>query len=162
MIKMIAACDLNRTIGKDNKLIWNLKSDIEYFKSKTLHQTIVMGYNTYQSLGKPLPNRENVVLSRQDRDLPKGVKLYHNVEEVLEAYKDKDIWICGGEQIYEQFLPYADQIYLTIVVAALRGGDTFFPEISLEEWKCTRRHKKDADEYNEYNHWYCLYEKLGV
>ena len=158
MIKMIAACDLNRTIGKDNKLMWNLKSDIEYFKNKTLHQTVVMGYNTYQSFGKPLAYRENVVLSRQDRDLPEGVKQYHSVEDVLRDYQDKDIFIIGGQQIYEQFLPYADQIYLTIVVAALKGGDTFFPELS-DEWHCVSRHKKVADEINEYNHWYCLYEK---
>ena len=160
MIKMIAACDLNRTIGKDNKLMWNLKSDMEYFKNKTLNQTVIMGYNTYLSFGKPLTDRENVVLSKQDRELPEGVKLYHSIEDVLEAYHDKDIWICGGEQIYKQFLPYADQIYLTIVVAALHDGDTFFPELS-DEWKCTQRHKKIADEYNEYNHWYCLYEKVG-
>ena len=157
MIKMIAACDLNRTIGKDNKLMWKLSSDMQYFKEHTLNQTVVMGYNTYKSFGKPLANRTNIVLSRQERDLPEGVKLYHSVEDVLADYDD--CYIIGGETIYQQFLPYADQIYLTIVVAALKGGDTFFPEISLDEWKCTKRHKKLADEKNEFNHWYCLYEK---
>ena len=158
MIKMIAACDLNRTIGKDNKLMWKLSSDIEYFKNKTLNQTVVMGYNTYKSFGKPLASRENVVLSRQDRELPEEVKQYHSVEDVLRDYQDKDIFIIGGQQVYEQFLPYADQIYLTIVVTALKGGDAFFPELS-DEWHCVSRHKKIADERNEYNHWYCLYEK---
>ena len=158
MIKMIAACDLNRTIGKDNKLMWKLSSDMEYFKNKTLNQTVVMGYNTYQSFGKPLASRENVVLSRQDRELAEEVKLYHSVEDVLRDYAGKDIWIIGGQTIYEQFLPYADQIYLTIIPKAFYGGDAFFPELP-DEWHCIKRHKKEADERNEYDHWYCLYEK---
>lgn len=160
-IRMIAACDLNRTIGKDNSLMWNLKSDMTYFKEMTINQIVVMGYNTYLSFGEPLRNRSNIVLCSQRKDLPEKVIQYHAMEDILNDFKYQNIWIIGGESVYKQFLPYADEIYLTVVVAALKDGDTFFPEISLEEWKCVNRYKKTADRDNEYDHWYCIYKRIG-
>ena len=157
-ITMIAACGLNREIGKDNQLLWKLKSDLEYFKKKTTAQNIVLGRSTYESLGKPLPNRKNIVLTRnKDLEVDEGVIVHSSVSDILSSYKN--VTVCGGEQIYKLFLPFTDRIYLTIVEATFPEADTFFPPLP-QEWKCVSKYQRLKDKDNEFDHWYCTYEKV--
>lgn len=137
MINIIVAVDKNFGIGKENKLLAHIKSDLEYFKKTTNGQIVVMGYNTYLSLPKrPLPNRLNIVLTRKDIEL-EGSIVIHSIEELFiklkELGEDKEVFICGGESIYKQMIPYADKLYITHVFDSF-DADTFFPEIS-DEWE---------------------------
>ena len=133
MITIICACSENRVIGKDNKLPWHIPSDLKRFKKLTLGNVVVMGRNTYQSMGKALANRTNVVLSKNGLFNPDDAVVFDSVELVLEEYADENVFVIGGEQIYKEFLPYADRIELTFIEKEFEG-DAFFPELG-EEWK---------------------------
>jgi dihydrofolate reductase len=155
-INVIAACDLNRGIGYKNKLMWNLRDDLKHFQKLTCGHFVLMGYNTYLSLGKPLPKRKNIVLTRKHGNkLPTTVFEYPSVEDVLYEYenyaeKEIDLWIIGGQQIYEQWIPHADKIMLTVVQTRVSKADTHFPDFDESDWdkKCLKYQK--ADENNEY------------
>ena len=115
---------LNRVIGNGNKIPWHLPEDFKWFKATTTGHIIVMGRKTFESIGRPLPNRETIVLSRSNFSYP-GVKTIHNLEE-LPMVADRQVFICGGAQIYEQALPLCSEILLTLVNREVEG-DTFFP-----------------------------------
>src|SRR6056297_88718 len=116
MISIIAAIAKNGTIGKENKLPWDIKKDMKRFKEKTLGKPVVMGRKTYESIGKALPKRENIVLTRQKDFNPSGVKTFNSIKKVLEFVKGyPEAMIIGGASIYKQFLPYTDKMYLTII-----------------------------------------------
>jgi dihydrofolate reductase len=122
MINIIAAVANNGVIGKDNELPWILPEDLKHFKEKTMGHPIIMGWNTWQSIGeKPLPGRLNVILSRQPRILPrsKNIKLIHNF---LDIKKFKDPFIIGGASLYKEYLPMADKLYITKVFLDVYGG----------------------------------------
>lgn len=125
-ITLIAAMDLNRTIGIENKLPWRLPAEMAFFKQKTLGKTVLMGRKTFQSLPKPLKDRRNVVLTRQPDFKPEGCEIVHSLEAALELAKTEELVVIGGADIYAQFLPFADIIYLTEVEAHIEGGDAFF------------------------------------
>ncbi|MBU0661218.1 dihydrofolate reductase [Patescibacteria group bacterium] len=148
MIALIAAVADNLCIGKDNKLPWNIPEDLEYFKKTTLEKTIMMGQNTFDSIlgyiGKPLPNRKNVVLTfNKDFVPPEGVEVFYSIDEALAAHKDEDIFFGGGASIYKQAINIADTLYITHVHQTV-DGDTFFPEIDLAIWKETWREDHDG------------------
>lgn len=111
MFKMILAIDSKNGIGKDNKLNWHLKSDLKRFRELTINQNVIMGYNTFKSIGKPLPSRSNIVLSRDESLRINGVKVYNSIESLLKSVKDG--WVIGGAEIYKQMLQYTDEIYMT-------------------------------------------------
>jgi dihydrofolate reductase len=121
----IAAMSLNRVIGNGNKIPWHLPEDFKWFKSTTTGHVIVMGRKTFESIGKPLPNRETIVLSRSAVSHP-GVKTIHNLEELPAIAADRQVFICGGAQIYEQALPLCAELLLTLVKREMEG-DAFFP-----------------------------------
>lgn len=161
-ISMVAAIGLDKSLGANNQLLWKLKSDLEKFRERTLFQNVVMGSNTYSSIGKPLDKRNNIVLSRnKDLEVAEGVIVYDSVSKLLQDYQNKDLYIIGGEQIYKQFLPFTDRIYLTIVEGTFPQADTFFPPLP-QEWKCTSKYQRLKDKDNEYDHWYCVYEKVNA
>ena len=131
MINIIAAIGKNRELGLNNKLIWHIKEDMDYFKKVTTGYIVVMGRKTFESIGRPLSNRENVVITRNNLDI-EGVKIEHDRYKILE-YNEK-VFIIGGESIYSFFLPYADNLYLTeIDEEAL--ADSFFPEFNKEDYE---------------------------
>lgn len=148
MISMIVAMAENRAIGKDNQLLWRLKADLQHFKAKTLGKALVMGRKTYESIGRPLPGRRTIVLTRDPNFAPEGVEVLHSVAEVLALDVDELI-IGGGEQIYQLFLPFVQKLYLTKVAITLEG-DAFFPELD-EHWITIAREKHSADAENEYD-----------
>jgi dihydrofolate reductase len=123
--KAIAAMSENRVIGQANKIPWHLPEDFKWFKKMTTGQVVVMGRKTFESIGKPLPNRETIVLSRAQFNHP-GVRTISNLAEIDPAREAREIFICGGAQLYEQALPLCSDLYLTLVKRIVTG-DTFFP-----------------------------------
>ena len=130
MISMIVAMDKKRGIGKNNGLLAHIKPDLEYFKRVTEGHTIIMGYNTYLSLPiRPLPNRKNIVITRKDIKID-GTIILHSIDDTLkwiEKSNEKEIFICGGGRIYQQFMPYADKLYITHIFHSF-DADKFFPQ----------------------------------
>lgn len=134
-IKMIACVNEVGYLGKDGDLLFNIKKDLQNFKKLTEHNIVLMGHSTWKSLPvKPLKNRVNVVLSSQNLKLPQGVFLAHSKEQILNNFlesnrneRDKDLYICGGQRLYEEFLDYTDIVYLTRVKDDVTEGDTIFP-----------------------------------
>lgn len=143
-INMIAAMASNRIVGKDNKLPRHYSADLQYFKKLTTGQVIVMGHNTFLSIGKPLPNRRNIVLSSKSIE---GVEWYKNIEDMIKQLTSENIYqvfIIGGASIYRQFLPTADYIYLTEIKKAYEW-DTSFPEFENEFTEVSREVTDEMD-----------------
>ena len=127
MIKLIAACSTNRVIGNNNSLIWNIPDDLKRFKKLTTGHNILMGRKTFESIGKALPNRRNIILSRNLNFNADNCLVYNNIEEVLSLYKN-DLIVIGGEEIYKQTIKYASILELTLIHKEYEG-DAFFPVI---------------------------------
>ena len=136
-ITLIAALDKNRGLGKDNELLWHIPEDLKRFKTLTSNHCVIMGRKTFESLPFVLPNRTNIVISRNAAYSAEGVKVVPNMERALEeAAEDPQPFIIGGGQIYQMAMPIADRLELTWIDATAEA-DTFFPEISAEEWEIT-------------------------
>ena len=131
MITIIAACSKNRVLGLDNKLIWNLPEDLKRFKQMTDSHPIVMGRKTFESIGRPLPNRTNIILTKNKNYKQEGCLVYNNFRDILELWEKKDLFVIGGGEIYTMFLPYADKIELTLIEKEF-SGDTYFPKLSSQ------------------------------
>ncbi len=132
-ISMIAACAENRAIGKDNKLLWHIPEDFKYFKNKTARHVVIMGKKTYDSIGRPLPNRENIVITRDINCKIEGCIVVHSLEEALKKAKaleqNGEIFIIGGAQIYNLGMKFTDKLYITLVKGNF-DADAFFPNYS--------------------------------
>lgn len=131
MISVICAVGKKREIGFKNRLLWNLPNDLKHFKNITIGQTVIMGQKTFESIGKALPDRKNIVLSKDIGFKAEGCEILNNLEEVANKYKDsqEEVFIIGGASIYKQFLPYAQKLYLTLVEDSSEA-DAFFPDYS--------------------------------
>lgn len=149
-ITMIAAMDRNRTIGIGNKMPWRLPAEMAYFTKMTTGKTVLMGRKTFESLRKPLKDRRNVVLTRQEHFHPEGCEVVHSLQEALKLCKEDELMVMGGADIYAQFMPYADTLLLTAVDAEIDGGDAFFPVVPEAEWKLVDCEKRQSDESNPY------------
>ena len=125
-MKAIAAMSLNRVIGVGNKIPWHLPEDFKWFKATTTGHVIVMGRKTFESIGKPLPNRTTIVLSRSAWSHP-GVQTVRSLDELSGIVADRQTFICGGAQIYEQALPLCSDLFITLVKREVSVGDAFFP-----------------------------------
>ena len=161
MISMIAAVAENRVIGNKNTIPWHLPADFKYFKETTFGKTIVMGLNTFNSIGgKPLPGRKHVILNMDTSYVvPENCVVAHSIEEAVEIIKDEpEPFICGGASIYKQFLPMAQKLYLTYVHATPEG-DTYFPEVNLAEWNEVSRVDLKADEKNAFDYSFVILER---
>jgi dihydrofolate reductase len=150
MIKIIVATSKNGVIGKDNKLLWKQSDDLKRFKSLTMNKKVVMGRKTFESIGKPLPNRENYVITRQNIEIP-GCNIINDINDISKL--DGDVFIIGGGEIYEKCIKLADEIYLTIVECEVEG-DTFFSKIDTNEWIKTSEEINKKDLNNEYDYVY--------
>lgn len=159
-ISIIVACDENNLIGDDNKLPWHLPADLKYFKQVTLGKPIIMGRNTYESIGKPLPGRTNIIVTRQI-DYPQGdYFVAHDVDQALDAAGDVDeVMIIGGAKIYTEFLPMANTLYMTKVKAEF-SGDTHFPQLNPEQWQEISRQDHKADVNNEFDFSFIVLERI--
>ncbi|UCE90250.1 MAG: type 3 dihydrofolate reductase [Pseudomonadota bacterium] len=160
MISLIAAMADNRVIGIENRLPWKLPADMRWFRRQTMGKPIVMGRKTFESIGaKPLPGRTNVVITR-DRDyVAKDCTVVHSIDEALRVVADApEVMIIGGASFYEQMLPRAQRMYLTLVHTEITG-DAWFPAFSLDEWREVERTDFDADDSNPLAHSFVIYER---
>lgn len=155
------AFDENRVIGKNNTLIWHLPADLKRFKALTTGHVIIMGRKTFESIGKPLPNRTTIVISRQADLQIEGVIIAHSVEEAILKAKSitrEDIFIVGGAEIYALSLALADQILVT-QLHDIFEGDAYFPEIPSTSWEITEKERGVTDEKNAYQYSYITYTR---
>lgn len=146
MINIIVAASLNNAIGKDNKLLWRQSTDLKRFKELTTGKTVVMGRKTYDSIGKPLPNRRNIVITRQEIKI-EGCEVVHSLEDALKL--DDEIFILGGGEIYQKSIILADKIYLTRILTEVEG-DTYFPKLD-DEWEEESKESFFKDEKNQFD-----------
>lgn len=159
IISLIAAMDRNRLIGINNRMPWHLPADLAHFKSLTFGKPVVMGRKTFESIGKPLPGRTNIVLTRNPEISFDGVRCVDSFENAKTVVSDADeLMIIGGSTLYEILLPEAHRLYLTLVDARLEG-DAWFPRIDYEEWVISKEEKYPADEKNNYNCSFITYDR---
>ncbi|MEW9669233.1 dihydrofolate reductase [Ammoniphilus sp. 3BR4] len=161
MISVIVAMSRNRVIGKDNKMPWHLPADLAYFKRTTMGHTVLMGRKTFESMGRPLPGRKNVILTRQKDYQPEGCMVLHSIEEALAAFKGEELFVIGGAEIIKEFLPVVDRLYLTLIDEEFEG-DTFLPELHLEDWVECSRTDGETDEKNTYPHTFLVYDRKSA
>lgn len=149
MISIIVAIAENGVIGDKNALLWNIKEDMRRFRTTTTGHPVVMGRKTFESIGRPLPKRTNVVITRGDSEF-EGCLVAHSIEEAVQMFPaEEEVFIIGGAQIYKQALPLADKLYLTIVHRAYEG-DTSFPDIDYSEWdELSREEFERGEAYDE-------------
>ena len=135
IISLIAAVGKNNVIGADNKLPWKLSADLKRFRQITSGKPVIMGRKTFESIGRPLPNRINIIITRDKNYKADSCIVVHSAEEALNAAKEnEEIMVIGGEQIFKEFLPKAGRMYLTIIDKKFEG-DAYFPEYDGKEWK---------------------------
>lgn len=157
-ISIIAAVAENYIIGKDGTLPWRLSSDLKWFKNHTVGKPIVMGRKTYLSIGKPLPDRQNIVVSN-DQEFSASCAVVRSLDEAIAAAGDApELMVIGGRGIYEGFIDRADRLYLT-VVHARPDGDTRFPPIDAAQWRVTLRERVDADDKNSFSHTFYILDR---
>jgi len=141
-ISMIAAMAQDRVIGKDNKMPWHLPEELQYFKRVTMGKPILMGRNTYESIGRPLPGRQNIVISSNQNLEIAGVDVVNNIEQALAvAGNCEELMVIGGARLYNQMIDLADTLYITDIKLNV-AGDAFFPDFSLSHW-----HKQDVEQH---------------
>lgn len=158
-ISIIVAMDKNNVIGKDNDLPWRLSADLKHFKAITMGKPIVMGRKTYESIGRPLPGRKNIVMTRSSNFVAEGCTVVNSLDEAMqEAGNAEEIMIMGGAGLYEQMLEHASRLYLTEVHAEVEG-DVYFPELDRGEWKELERDAHSADEKNELDYSFVVLDR---
>jgi len=159
-INLIVAMARNRVIGLNNALPWRLPEDLQFFKRTTLGHPIVMGRNTYESIGKPLPGRRNIVVSRQVDYLAPGCEVVGSLPAAIALCAEaSNVFVIGGAQLYEQALPLADRLLVTEIDADF-SGDTFFPEFSGQGWRETHRETHQAESPNDFEFAFVTYEGM--
>lgn len=161
MISLIVAMDKNRVIGFENEMPWHLPNDLKYFKKRTIGHTIVMGRKTFESLGRVLPDRKHIVLTRGDSKFPDEVEVIHDIADIqvyAAAHPEEELFVIGGGHVFEQVLPFADRIYLTVIDEAFKG-DVFFPKIPNDEWNEVFKVDGIRDEKNIHDHIFYRYER---
>ena len=157
---LISAISENRAIGFQNKLPWKLPSDLRYFREKTAGKTVVMGRTTYESIGKALPNRRNIVLTRVSSIHFKDCKIAHSFDQVFDLVRKEteEVMVIGGEQIYQLFMPYVQTLYITLVHKKVEG-DAFFPEWDPLQWVEVSREDHPADAENEAAYSFLVFQR---
>jgi dihydrofolate reductase len=162
-LAIIVATDEQGLIGKDNDLPWKLSADLQYFRRVTMGKPIIMGRNTHDSIGRALPGRKNIIVTKNKAYQAEGCTVVHSVDDALLACEQvEEVMVMGGASLYEQFLPRADKLYLTQVHASISGGDTWFPEWHKNEWLEISREDYLADEKNDYAYSFIVYEKIKL
>ena len=161
ILSLIAAMAKNNVIGSNNSLIWHLPADLKHFKNITSGHTVIMGRKTYESIGKPLPNRRNIVITHSDTFTAEGCEIFYSLQEAVDAcLEEEEVFIIGGAEIYKQSLHAADKLYITRIYKEFEG-DAHFPEFSLSEWRLLSYYRHHADEKNEHEYSFSEYERIG-
>lgn len=151
MISLIVAISKNNVIGLNNKLPWHYSEDLKYFKDTTMNKTVLMGKSTFISIGKPLPKRHNIVVTRDPEFTHPGVEVINDLNAFINAKHDEEVFIIGGKQIYQQTLPFADKLYITYINREYQG-DVFFPEVDYSLFE--KISQRDSDELS-----FCVFQR---
>ena len=158
-ISIIVAFDENKLIGKDNRLPWHLPADLKHFKTLTMGHHMIMGRKTYDSIGKPLPGRVSIVVTRQQQLQIDDCVIVNTLEDAIKKCEGQDeVFIIGGAEIFKSVLPITTNLYITQIHYAF-DGDTYFPDISETEWQETSREKHFADEKNNWDYSFINYSR---
>ena len=160
-VSLVVAMDRHRGIGRGGRLPWHLPADLAHFKTLTRGKTVLMGRRTFESIGRPLPDRRNLVLSRSNDFKPPGVTVFHDLENALGSLgsgPEDELMVIGGADVYRLLLPAADRIYLTEVQAQF-DCDTHFPDLDEGQWEPIRRVERSADARNPYDMVFIVLER---
>lgn len=159
MISLMVAHDPNHVIGKDNKLPWHIPEDLAYFKKHTVGKGMVMGRNTYESIGRPLPKRRNIIVTRNKDYQAEGADVVHTIEDAIRLAENvhEEVMVIGGEQIFQSVLPIADRLYITLIHKNFEG-DTYFPEYG-DEWKLVSESAQQLSGNTPFS--YLVFERKG-
>lgn len=161
MLSLIVAMDKNRVIGINNEMPWHLPNDLQYFKETTTGHTIVMGRKTFESLGRVLPNRKHIVLTRSQQEFPEEVLVLHHIDELLQYIKNhpnEKVFLIGGGDLFQQMLPYVDKMFITEIDERF-DGDIYFPSFDPSEWTLTSKETGPKNERNPYDYYHLVYER---
>lgn len=159
-INIIVAMANNRAIGKNNQLLWHLPNDLQFFKRTTMGCPIIMGRKTYESIGRLLPGRQNVIISRSAEYQVEGATICHSLKEAVDTIGNDKIFVIGGGEIYKQTMHMASNLFITKVDTQIEG-DTYFPEIEASQWKLTWAEEQTKDEKNNLAHTFQKYERVS-
>ncbi|MDF2924855.1 MAG: dihydrofolate reductase [Paenibacillaceae bacterium] len=149
MMTFLVAMDSRRGIGYRGKLPWRLPADLKFFKETTTGHAVLMGRKTYESIGRPLPNRTNLVLTRDTTYQAEGVRVLHSLDEAVQAFAGEELFVIGGAEIFRQLLPAADRLLITRIDHEF-AADTFFPQVDERQWTQVSRVPGVTDERNPY------------
>lgn len=158
MISLIAAMDQNRLIGRDNGLPWRLPNDLKFFKRTTLGKIVLMGRKTWESLGRPLPQRDNWVLTRDPAFAAEGCRVFHRLEDAVAAAGERELVVIGGAELYRQTLPQTQRLHLTEVHGQFEG-DAWFPALDPGQWRELSREDHPADAQHPCAYSFVCYER---
>ncbi|MDT8387719.1 MAG: type 3 dihydrofolate reductase [Thiogranum sp.] len=160
-ISLLVAIAENRVIGRDNELPWRLSDDLKHFKALTMGKPIVMGRKTWESIGRPLPGRDNIVVTRDTNYRAEGAVVANSIEQALQAAgRSEEVMVIGGEEIFRETLERAQRLYLTLVKAEVEG-DTWFPPIDAQQWREVERESHHADERNEHDFDFVVMDRIA-
>ncbi len=161
-ISLVVAMARNRVIGRDNAIPWRLPSELRHFKSLTMGHHIVMGRRTYESIGRLLPGRTTVIVTRDRQYRAAGAKIaYSFADAIAQCEADDEIFVIGGAELFKAALPIADRIHLTVIDAEI-PGDTLMPEFDFADWKQTSTRRYAADEKNPYDYTLTVFDRLQI
>ncbi|OGZ27764.1 MAG: dihydrofolate reductase [Candidatus Nealsonbacteria bacterium RIFOXYB1_FULL_40_15] len=159
-ISIIAAIGKNNVLGVKNSLPWHLPADFKHFKEITMRKPVIMGQRTFESIGKALPDRINIILTIDKNLKLEGCITAFSIDDALQKTENaKEVMICGGASVYKQFLPMADKMYLTLVDAEIKEADVFFPKFNWDDWNEMERIENKSDEKNKYNYTFVTLER---
>ncbi|MCB9053824.1 MAG: dihydrofolate reductase [Lewinellaceae bacterium] len=163
IVSAIVAVGRNNVIGKDNDIPWHLPADLKYFKRRTLNHHIIMGRKSFESIGRPLPMRTNIIVTRNPFFIASNCLVAPSIEEALSIAYDngeEEAFIIGGGEIYRQSMAFWDRVYLTRVETAVEDGEVFFPELAEKEWRLVSSESHEPDEKNPHRYTFEVYERV--
>ncbi|MDP4083540.1 MAG: dihydrofolate reductase [Bacillota bacterium] len=160
MISYIVAMDENRVIGKENQLPWRLPEDLKFFKRVTMGHPVAMGRKTFESIGRKLPGRENMIITRNREFQCEDCTIFYSVQDFVEDSKrrNEEVFVIGGAEIFKESFPFVDRLYITHIHERF-SGDTFFPEFNIQEWMLQSCEKGPKNEQNPFDYEFCIYNK---
>lgn len=162
ILSTIVATSENNVIGIDNDLPWHLPNDLRYFKKRTTNHAIIMGRNTFESIGKALPNRENIVITRNPNFTANGIVCFDAIEHAVNYCEDKafeEAFFIGGAQIYKECIRWSDKLYITEVHTTIKNGTAVFPEVNWDDWEEIEKEYHEKDDKNAFDHTFIVYHR---